>query len=156
MTTVLGGLAGTSTAVGPGGSLTGLVITGGNTITIAPSVTNPAFSMPRDGVLTGISAYFSNTLALTLVSSSIQITGQVFVSATPNNIFTAVTGATVTLTPSLTGVGIGTSSNGITTGLNIPITAQSRVILVFTANVVAGIDVATLITGNISAGLNIQ
>jgi hypothetical protein len=61
-----------------------------------------------------------------------------------------------TLAPPLTGVvGIGATSNGLTTGLSIPVTAETRLLMVFTATVTAGIDVAALITGFASAGVNI-
>lgn len=85
------------------------------------------------------------------------ITAQLFESTTPDNTFTAVPGAVVTLAPALTGiVAIGTVSNGITTGLNIPVTAQTRLLLVFSASVTAGIDIATTVIGYASAGLSID
>ena len=70
--------------------------------------------------------------------------------------FTAVAGASATLAPALTGaVAIGDTSNGITTGLAIPVTEQTRLLMVFSAAVTAGIDVATVISGFCSAGLTI-
>jgi BclB C-terminal domain-containing protein len=93
---------------------------------------------------------------VTLVGSTVTITAQLFSSPTPDNTFTAVPGALVTLAPPLTGiVALGTISNGITTGLAIPVTAQTRLLLVFSATVTAGLDVATVISGYASAGLGI-
>ncbi|OBR62533.1 hypothetical protein A7K91_02055 [Paenibacillus oryzae] len=119
-------------------------------------LSNLAFSVPRDGTITSIAGFFSTTLALTLVGSTVSITAQLFSSTTPNNIFTAVPGASVTLAPPLTGiVAIGATSSGITSGLSIPVTAGTRLLLVFSASVTAGIDIATTITGNASGGVGI-
>jgi BclB C-terminal domain-containing protein len=115
-----------------------------------------AFSMPRDGVITSMAAYFSVGAAVALVGSTVTITAQLYSSATPDDVFSPVAGATVTLAPPLTGaVAIGDTSNGIVTGLSIPVTAQTRLLMVFSAAVTAGIDIATIISGFASAGLNI-
>ena len=66
-------------------------------------------------------------------------------------------GAAVALAPPLTGVvAVGTIASGVTTGLSIPVTAGTRLLLVFTATVTGGIDVATVLTGFASGGLNIS
>jgi BclB C-terminal domain-containing protein len=127
----------------------------GGTIDVT-ALSNLAFSVPRDGTITSIAGFFSTTVALTLIGSTVSITAQLFSSPTPNNIFTAVPGASVTLTPGLTGiVAIGTTSSGITDGLSIPVTAGTRLLLVFSASVTAGIDIASTITGNASGGVGI-
>lgn len=158
LTTVLGGLLNTSSLVGFGTNAVGLNITGGIIdLTGGPGLlVNEAFSSPRAGVITDISAYFSTTAALTLVGSTVTIIAQLFSSPTPDNSFTAIPGALVTLAPPFTGIlALGTISSGITTGLSIPVTAETRLLLVFSATVTAGIDVATTIAGYASAGLNI-
>lgn len=158
LTTVLGGPLNTSSLIGFGTNAAGVTITGG-TIDLSGGpglLVNEAFSAPRDGVITSITAYFSTTAAVTLVGSTITITAQLFSAPTPDNSFTAVPGALVTLAPSLTGIiALGTISNGITTGLSIPVTAQTRLLMVFSATVTAGLDVASTIAGYASAGLNI-
>jgi BclB C-terminal domain-containing protein len=127
----------------------------GGTIDVT-ALSNLAFSVPRDGTITSIAGFFSTTVALTLIGSTVSITAQLFSSPTPNNIFTAVPGASVTLTPGLIGiVAIGTTSSGITDGLSIPVTAGTRLLLVFSASVTAGIDIASTITGNASGGVGI-
>ncbi len=154
MTTVIGELIGTTTLLGFGSSVTGVSLIGGtiNTTTIA----NMAFSMPRDGTISSLAAYFSTTVALSLVGTTVTLTAQLYASAAPDNTFFPIPGAIVTLSPTLTGiVGIGSISNGLTTGLNIPIAARTRLLMVFAADVTAGIDVATTITGFASAGLSI-
>ncbi|WP_414826713.1 exosporium glycoprotein BclB-related protein [Bacillus nakamurai] len=89
---------------------------------------NFAFSAPRSGTITSIAGYFSTTAALSLVGSTVTITAQLYSSTVPNNTFTPIPGAAVTLSPPLTGIlSIGTIINGITTGLNISVTPQTRI-----------------------------
>lgn len=158
LTTVLGGLLNTSSLVGFGNSASGVSVNGGiiDLTGAAGTLLNFAFSASRSGTITSLAAYFSTTAGLSLVGSTITITAQLFRSTTPNNSFTAVPGAVVTLTPSLTGVlALGTISSGLTTGLSIPVTAGDRLLMVFSASVTAGIDVATTLAGYASGGLSI-
>jgi hypothetical protein len=68
-----------------------------------------------------------------------------------------VPGAVVTLSPPLTGINsIGFISSGLTTGLSIPVTTQTRMMLVFRADVTAGVDVSTTINALTSAGVTIN
>ncbi|PYY27888.1 exosporium glycoprotein BclB-related protein [Paenibacillus illinoisensis] len=158
LTTVLGGLLNTSSLVGFGNSASGVSVNGGiiDLTGAAGTLLNFAFSASRAGTITSLAAYFSTTAGLSLVGSTITITAQLFRSTTPNNSFTAVPGAVVTLTPSLTGVlALGTISSGLTTGLSIPVAAGDRLLMVFSASVTAGIDVATTLAGYASGGLSI-
>lgn len=115
-----------------------------------------AFSVPRDGVLTSISGFATIAQPLTLVGSSVGIKAAVYISRTPDNFFERIPNGEVLLTPSLTGVlSSGTSVSGVT-DLNIPVTAGSRVMLVFQAEVIAGIDVATNFLAHFSGGIVIE
>ncbi|WKL01636.1 exosporium glycoprotein BclB-related protein [Paenibacillus amylolyticus] len=158
LTTILGGLVGTTSLIGFGSSATGVSILGGTidlTGTIVGPLINFAFSVPRDGVITSIAAYFSTTAALALVGSTVTITAQLFSSPTPDNAFTAVPGAVVTLAPPLTGIiALGSISNGITTGLTIPVTAQTRLLLVFSATA-TGLSLVNTVVGYASGSVNI-
>ncbi|WP_375103878.1 exosporium glycoprotein BclB-related protein [Paenibacillus sp. RS8] len=158
MTTVLGGLLNTSSAIGFGSTATNIAITGG-TIDLtgaAGTLLNFAFSVPRTGTLTSLAAYFSTTASVSLVGSTVTITAQLYRSTTPNNTFTAVPGALVTLSPALTGlISLGSISSGNTTGLSIPVTVGERLLLVFTSTVTAGLDVAATVAGYASAGVTI-
>lgn len=159
MTTVLGGLTGTSAALGFGNSVSGIQNFGGAIDLTGASGTNlnMAFSVPRDGTITSLSAFFSTTTALSLVGSTVTVTAQLYQSSTPDNMFHPVPGAVVTLAPTFTGiVSIGAIADGTTTGLSIPVTAGSRLLLVFSANVTAGIDMAIALSGYSSAGLAID
>jgi BclB C-terminal domain-containing protein len=145
----------TSSALGFGINASGITAIGG-TIDLT-GLTNLAFSVPRDGTITSLAAYLSVSGALTLVGSTVTVTAQLYASATPDDTFVEVAGAEVTLAPSLTGiVAIGTVLSGETTGLSIPVTAGTRLLLVFSADVTAGIDLATAVAGYASAGLGIS
>lgn len=82
---------------------------------------------------------------------------QLYSSATPDNIFSPIPGTAVTLAPALTGVLVppGTTSNGILTGLNIPVTAQTRLLLVFSATA-TGLTLVNTVAGYGSAGVSIN
>ena len=78
---------------------------------------------------------------------------QLYQSTTPDNTFTAVPGTLLTLAPSLTGIApIGTTASGTLTGLNIPVTAGTRLLLVFGATA-SGITLINTVPGYVSAGV---
>jgi len=154
LTTVLGGLAGTGSAVGFGTNEVVQPLAGVIDIT---GLMNVAFSMPRDGTITSMSAFASVGAAVLLVGSTVTLTAQLYESTAPDNTFTPVPGAVVTLAPPLTGlIAIGATSSGTTSGLAIPVTAGTRLLLVFSAAVTAGIDIATVINALTGAGVAIQ
>ena len=158
MTTIAGGLAGLPAFVGFGSSAQGLTVLG-TSIDItnaAGTLSNFAFQVPRAGTLTSFTAFFSTTVALTLVGSTVSVNAQIYQSTTPNNVFSAVAGTQITLTPSLTGtVNVGTLLTGSLTGLNIPVTAQTRLMLVLSASA-TGLTLLNTVTGYASAGLAIN
>ncbi|PEF60391.1 bclB domain-containing protein [Bacillus cereus] len=158
LTTIAGGLPGIPGFIGFGSSTEGLTTLGAAIdLTGGPAISlDYAFSMPGDGTITTISAYFSTTAALSLVGTTVTIVAQLYSSATPDNTFTPIPGASVTLAPSLTGVlALGTISSGITTGLSIPVTAETRLLLVFSATA-AGLSLVNTITGYASGGIRIS
>lgn len=155
LTTVIGGLLNTSSAVGFGGNLPAISAVGG-TINLL-GLTNFAFSVPRDGVITSMAAYLSATAAVSLIGSTVTVYARLYQSTTPNDTFVQVPGAEVALAPPLTGlISIGDTSSGVTTGLNIPVTAGTRLLLIFSAEVTGGLDLAAAIAGYASAGLGIS
>jgi BclB C-terminal domain-containing protein len=158
MTTIVGGQQGTVSSIGFGSTATGLVPAGG-TIDLtgsAGSQVNEAFSVPVTATITSISAYFSTTLAYALIGSTVTVTAQVWTSTAPNNVFTPVPGAAVTLAPVLSDIGsVGTISSGITTGLSIPVSANTRVMVVF-GSTAAGLSLVNTTGGYASAGITFQ
>ena len=131
----------------------------GSTINItnaSGTLSNFAFQVPRAGTITSFSAFFSTTVALSLIGSTVTVNAQIYQSATPNNVFSPIAGTLISLTPSLTGaISIGTLLNGALTGLNIPLTAQTRLMLVFSATA-SGLTLVNTVTGYASAGLSIN
>ncbi|GAF22885.1 hypothetical protein JCM19047_2664 [Bacillus sp. JCM 19047] len=158
LTTIAGGLAGTTSLVGFGNSVVGVGLVGGNAIDLtgaAGTLLNFAFVVPRSGTITALSGFFSVTAGLSLVGSTVTITAQVFRSPgpTPTNTLTAIPGAVVTLAPALTGaITIGATSSGITSGLNIPVAAGDRLLLVFSATA-TGLTLLNTVAGYASGGL---
>ncbi|GAV13094.1 exosporium glycoprotein BclB-related protein [Paenibacillus sp. NAIST15-1] len=157
LTTLAGGLVGTGGLIGFGNSAP-TVSALGATIDLtgaAGLLLNMAFSMPRNGIITSISAYFSTTIALSLIGATATIQAQLWESTTPNNTFTPIPGAIVTLAPSLSGiVAIGTISHGATTGLSIPVTTETRLLMVFSVTT-TGLTLGTTVAGYASAGVAI-
>jgi BclB C-terminal domain-containing protein len=114
-----------------------------------------AFSVPRSGTITDIAAFFSNVVSLSLIGSTITITAQLYSSTTPDNTFSPIPGTVVTLAPALTGlISIGDVSRGILTGLAIPVTPETRLLMVFSITA-AGVSLINLVTGYASAGITI-
>ena len=158
MTTIAGGLAGLPAFVGFGNSAQGLTLLG-STIDItnaSGTLSNFAFQVPRDGIITSFSAFFSTTAALSLIGSTVTVRAQIYQSATPNNVFSPIAGTLINMTPALSGViSVGTLLNGVLTGLNIPVTAQTRLMLVFSVTA-SGLSLINTVVGYASAGLSIN
>jgi len=153
MTSVTGGLVGIPAFVGFGSSGVGITVLG-PTIDLT-NVTNFAFSVPRDGTITSIAAFFSTTAELSLVGSTVTITAQLYSSTAPDNTFSPVAGTVVTLAPALTGVlAVGTISTGALTGLTIPVTAETRLLMVFSITA-TGTSLINSVLGYASAGVTI-
>lgn len=158
LTTIAGGLAGLPAFVGFGSSAQGLTLLGStiNITNASGTLSNFAFQVPRAGTVTSFSAFFSTTLALSLVGSTVTVNAQIYQSTTPDNVFSPIAGTLITLSPSLSGIiSIGTLLNGSLTGLNIPVTAQTRLMLVFSATA-SGLTLVNTVAGYASAGLSIN
>jgi BclB C-terminal domain-containing protein len=101
-----------------------------------------------------LSAFFSNIAAVTIPSgSTVNVVVQLYRSTTPDNIFTPVPGALVTLPFPAGLVAIGTSESG-TTAFSVPVSNGDRLLLVARLTV-DGVDIITTLTGYVSAGLAI-
>jgi BclB C-terminal domain-containing protein len=159
VTTTEEGEAGTGTLLPLDGddSMTGVTV--GPTIDTTgssdSSIDNMGQSVPQDETITSISAYFSTTVAPPLVGTVVTLTAQLYESSTPDDSFTAVPGALVTLAPALTGISpTGVTSNGITTGLSIPVAAQTRLMVVYSATAApTSLSLINTIQGSGSVGV---
>jgi BclB C-terminal domain-containing protein len=144
----------TVAAIGFGAGASSILPVGGQLL--LSGLVSEAFSMPRSGVITSIAAYFSSTVGLSLLGSTVTITAQLYRSTTPDDVFTAIPGTAVTLSPSLTGnVLVGARAFGLLSGLNIAVSANTRLMLVFSASVTGGTPIAAAIAGIASAGVAI-
>ncbi|MBM7554010.1 exosporium glycoprotein BclB-related protein [Thalassobacillus pellis] len=161
MTMVLDDVVGTASLLGFGNSANDVTIAEDGTISLTGAeglALNMAFSVPREGTITSIAAYFSTLAAVDLLGSEITISAQLYRSAAPaTDQFTPIEGASVDLAPALTGtIEIGTSLQGLTDGLEIPVEPGDRLLMVFTATVTGGAPLAVVVTGYSSAGVGIS
>jgi BclB C-terminal domain-containing protein len=156
MTTTAGGLSGTVAEIPAEGiGLTDGVTESGGVIDTTDTA-NQAEITPRDGTITSLSAYASTTNAMSLVGTTVTLSAQLYESPTPDDTFTPIPGATVTLAPAFTGVlAIGTVTNGTTTGLSIPVTDQTRLMVVFSATA-TGISLIQTVSAYADAGIGIS
>lgn len=153
LVSLLTGLVGTSSLVGFGSSITGISIVN-NTITL-PAL-NEAFSVPRDGNMTALSASFTETLGITVLGTA-TINARIYRAPAGSNVFTA-TDATVNLTPMTGPITAGTTVSGSASFPAIPVAAGDRLVMVFSVTA-SGAGLPTLVntvTGAASAGLYIE
>ncbi|MBP1991166.1 exosporium glycoprotein BclB-related protein [Paenibacillus eucommiae] len=157
LTTLATGLVGTTGLIGFGNSATNIALAGGviDLTGAGGTLLNMAFSVPRDGTITSISGFFSATVALAIVTTTITITAQLFTETT-TNIFSPIPGASVTLSPPIPGpIAIGASSRGTNSGLDISVSEGDRLLMVFSATA-AGTTLLNTVVGYASAGVNIK
>jgi BclB C-terminal domain-containing protein len=156
LTTVAGGLVGQVAVLPLDGDQAGSAQLTGSTLDLTGGAGQvvPAQTFPTDETIESITLFSSTTAALSLIGTTVSITAQLYTSTTPNNTFAPVPGASVTAAPPLTGVdAVGTISNGITTGLSIPVTAQTRGVIVVSATA-AGIGLINTVSMYASASIS--
>lgn len=101
-------------------------------------------------MITDLAAYFSVTVGLSLVLGSVSVVAQLYESTTPDNIFTAIPGATVSI-PFSGLIELGDFGSGVAQ-LNHNVTAGTRLLLAFGLES-QGLAIAATLTGYASAGL---
>ncbi len=157
LTTVTGGFVGLGSLIGFGNAFSGVGLSAGNIdLTGGAGINiNLGFSVPRNGTIKSITAFFSNTAALSLVGTSVVIKAQLYSNNGTGNLFVPVSGASVSL-PAISGViAIGSTRNAMSAGLSIPVVAQSRYILFFSCTA-TGLSLVNSIDGYASAGVSIE
>jgi BclB C-terminal domain-containing protein len=156
MTTSPGGLAGQVAVLPLSGDQGGSAQLLGGTLDLTggPGQIIPAQTFPTTETIESMTVFASTTLAQGLVGTTVFVSAQLYTSTTPDNTFTAVPGTTVTAVPPLTGVlPVGTISNGITTGLSIPIPAQTRGVIVVSIEA-TGISLVNTVPMYVSASIS--
>lgn len=149
LTSVLGGAIGTVSMVGFGTSIPGVTLTGTN-IDLTAATGTEAFSVPRAGTITSISASLSATIALTLTGTA-TVRAQIYRAVAGSNVFSP-TDAFVDLAPALSVIAVGTITFGTRNVTPVPVAAGDRLLMIFS---VTSSGIVTTITGNASAGINI-
>uniref|UniRef100_A0A6C0IWF7 Uncharacterized protein n=1 Tax=viral metagenome TaxID=1070528 RepID=A0A6C0IWF7_9ZZZZ len=111
--------------------------------------------MPRDGIITDLSATFVVTAAATLAGEA-TVHAQLYLNGVddPTNFFIPINATDLPLSPSLDVVTIGTILRGQLNGLSIPVVDGDRLLLVFT--VATSVGLTATVTGVASAGVNIN
>ncbi|WP_318538868.1 exosporium glycoprotein BclB-related protein [Geobacillus thermoleovorans] len=148
------GLADTASLIGFGNSTSSISLIG-NTINLG-GVSNFSFTVPRNGIITAVAANFSATTGTALLGTA-TIRAQLYISTSPSsNIFTAIPSTLVTLNPTITfPISLLQNASGIVTGLNVPVNAGDRLLMVFSVTT-SGLSIASSITGYASAGVSIS
>lgn len=149
LTSLASGLIGTVSLVGFGTSIPGVTLTGTN-IDLTAATGTEAFSVPRAGTITSISASLSATVAVTLTGSA-TVRAQIYRAVAGSNVFSPTT-AFVDLAPALSTIAVGTITSGTANVTPVPVAAGDRLLMVFS---VTTSGVVATITGNASAGINI-
>ncbi|WP_157265645.1 exosporium glycoprotein BclB-related protein [Paenibacillus sp. FJAT-27812] len=156
-TTVIGGSVGTVSLVGFGLALPGVVLSG-TSIDLTGTVLGPildfAFSVPRDGTIDSLSAFFSNTATVNLLTASVTLTAQLYSAPLGSNTFNPVAGAAVVFAPITGLLALGSTRTGLASALAIPVTAGTRLLLVYSADT-DDLELAAAVIGYASAGLSI-
>jgi hypothetical protein len=159
-------LPGRAGLIGFGNSATGPRING-NTIDLdnsnSPAI-NFAFSLPREAVVTSMSAFFNQLTGPDLDHGHLGIRAQLFAAQPETNLFTAIPRAEVILTSADDDDERNDDANhnnnhrhnhnlsGLTTGLDIEVRAETRLLMVFLIETNGS---SQCVTGYASAGLNL-
>ncbi|WP_186673270.1 exosporium glycoprotein BclB-related protein [Sporosarcina sp. BP05] len=153
LTSILGGLVSTPAFVGFGTNILSPTVLG-STIDLS-GLFNEAFSVPRAGTLTAISASFTATVTWTLLGTT-TITAQIYRAPAGSNTFSP-TGVSVNLAPSITvALPVGTTVFGDSSNFSpVPVAVGDRLLMVFSSTT-SGIDIAGLAIGTASAGITIS
>ncbi|WP_261752087.1 exosporium glycoprotein BclB-related protein [Rossellomorea vietnamensis] len=159
LTTVAGGLVGTTSLVGFGNSITGVTLLESGQIDLTGAggtLLNFAFSVPRGGTITSMSAFFSATASVTLVGDT-TIIAQLYRSADPStNTFDPIPETLVSLNPTITApITLGDVSRGALSDLAVTVDQGDRLLMVFSATV-TGITLVGTVLGYASAGVTIN
>lgn len=149
LTSLATGLIGTVSMVGFGTSIPGVTLTGTN-IDLTAATGTEAFSVPRAGTITSISASLSATVAVTLLGTA-TVRAQIYRAPAGSNVFSPTT-AFVDLAPALSTIAVGTITFGTANVVPVPVAAGDRLLMVFS---VTTSGIVASITGNASAGINI-
>lgn len=151
LTSLAEGLVGTPFFLGFGTAVPGVFVGENIILPTVGGLLNEAFTVPRTGSITSISATFTITVALS-VTPTATVRAQIYRAPAGSDIF-APTTAFVDLSPELTtALAVGTTLSGTAVTVPVPVTAGDRLLMVFTLE---GAPLAGAVTGTASAGIAI-
>ena len=151
LTSLVGGLVGVPFFLGFGTAVPGAIVGGVIVLPTVGGLLNEAFTVPRPGTITSISATFSVTVALTLATTG-TVRAQIYRAPAGSDTFSPTT-AFVDLTPALSPlIAVGTTLTG-SAGAAVPVSTGDRLLMVFSLE---GTLVAGAVTGTASAGIAID
>ena len=152
-----GGLAGTPAYIGFGSSAPGVTVFGqAISLGSGSGVANFAFTVPRAGTITSISADFTVIAATSLAITPTNAVAQLYLAPAGTNTFQPLAGTQVTLNPGITLISVGQLLSG-NLSTSISVAQGDQLLMVFAAqNPTGGIAVlAGSINGYASAGITI-
>lgn len=151
LTSLVTGLIATPSLIGFGSAVPGVTLVG-TTLDLSGVVTE-AFTVPRAGSITGLSASFSATAAVTLIGNT-TVTATIYRAPAGSTVYTA-TDATVNLAPAFTGaIALGATAFGSGSFAPVPVAVGDKLVMVYSITT-AGVGVAQVLTGTASAGITI-
>ena len=154
--TVLGGFQNTRVVVGSSSSFSDIPASPSIEIDATAFAAIPMV-IPRAGTIRSISALFSTSTSLSLIGSTVVVQAQLYKSSSTGNVFTPIPGAIVRLPPGLTGiVPVGSVMQSTASDWNFSVVPGDRLMLVFKADVLAGLDTSVTVNGHASASVGID
>lgn len=152
-TTILGGLIGTSTLLGSGISKTGISLTG-TTLNLLGDANGVAITIPYNCVIKTISFNYYNSVALSLIGSTLSLHLQIYKASAISNSYEPISQSTVT--NQLTGIiNIGYTASNSLSNLNIPISANEKIVVLISATA-TGLSLVNTSTGFVSASIGLN
>jgi len=151
-----GGLAGTPAYIGFGSSAPGVAVFGQNISLVGSSgLANFAFTVPRAGTITNISADFTVLAGTSIGIGNTYVQVQLYRAPVGSNTFSPLAGTSFTLSPGISLISIGQLLSG-TLNTSVPVSQGDQIMMVFGAYSDGGILVLIgSINGYASAGVAI-
>ncbi|MGV0922071.1 exosporium glycoprotein BclB-related protein [Empedobacter falsenii] len=153
VTTIAGGLVGTSTILGTGISKTGISLTG-TTLNLLGDANGAAITLPRNSTIKSISFNYYNNVSLSLLGSTLSLHLQIYKADATSNTFLPISNTMVT--NDLTGtINIGYMASNSLSNLNIPLNANDKIVVLISATA-SGLTLINTSTGFVSASIGLQ
>ncbi|MEG0984000.1 exosporium glycoprotein BclB-related protein [Algoriella sp.] len=152
-TTILGGLIGTSTVLGPGVSKTGISLTG-TTLNLLGDANGAAITLPRNCIIRSISFNHYTSAAISLIGSTLSLHLQIYKANAVSNAYEPILNTLVS--NELTGlISLGHMASNSISNLNIPLAANDKIVVLISATA-TGLSLINTSTGFVSASIGLD